>query len=92
MEMVLIVLTTIVVLAVHAIAKPEMPKPIPVYVPPKPKRKRGVKNEVDPNVKVAQKTLVSFGFTATEAKKLLEGVSASTAEEYVTKAMKKVKV
>lgn len=46
----------------------------------------------DPLFDEAKEMLVNMGYTATEAKDLLQGVTGTTAQEYVQKAMEKVKV
>jgi hypothetical protein len=53
------------------------------------KIKKPVMNEVQ---KAAKVQLQSFGFSATEAKKMLEGINASTIEQYVQEAMRRVEV
>jgi Holliday junction resolvasome RuvABC DNA-binding subunit len=46
----------------------------------------------DPLFDEAKKMLVNMGYTATEAKDLLQGVTGSTAQDYVNAAMQKVKI
>lgn len=46
----------------------------------------------DPLFKEAKEMLVNMGYSATEAKDLLQGVSGNDVQEYVQKAMEKVKV
>lgn len=64
------------------------PKPKRHKPKPKPKRKTGL-NDMQ---KLAKDTLVTMGYSATEAKKMLEGINASTPEQYVQEAMKRVKI
>lgn len=40
----------------------------------------------------AKKALMELGFSATEAKKMLESINANTVEEFVKKAMEKIEV
>jgi len=68
-------------------------KPYPTFKPIKSKRKaKPTKPAVDPNWASAKATLVTLGFSAAEAAKLLAGINAATTEEYVSQAMNKVKI
>ena len=51
-----------------------------------------VKPAPDPLIGEAKDILVTMGYSATESKKMLEGISASTVEEYINEAMKRVKI
>ena len=59
---------------------------------PKPKPIKKVKAQPSKEWVEAKSTLMELGFTAAEAKEMLNNVSASTAEQYVTQAMKRVKI
>ena len=56
------------------------------------KKTRSKPNIVDPNLKEAKRMLVDMGYTATEAKTLLQNIEANSAESYISKAMHKVKL
>lgn len=69
--------------------------PVQVEVQPQPKRRRATpkrKAGLNDMQKLAKDTLVTMGYTATEAKKLLMEVHASTPEQYVQEVMKRVKI
>ena len=93
MGLVFAVLVVIILIANKNIPEPFIPtsKPKKVWDKPKPRAKSKAK-PVDPLLKSAQSTLVSLGFPASEANKLLAGVMGATVEEYVSNAMKKVKI
>ena len=57
-----------------------------------PRKKKQRPSGLNDMQKAAKTQLQSFGFSATEAKKMLEGIKASTVEQYVNEAMKKVKI
>lgn len=59
---------------------------------PPPEKLVGAPQPIDDNKVKAQNTLVTIGYTVTEAKKMLVGITASTAEQYVSEAMKRVKI
>jgi len=63
-------------------------EPTKIKIKAKPK----AKVEEDPNLKVAKTTLIASGWTATEAKQMLADITASTPDEYISKAMMKVKI
>lgn len=71
--------------------KPIPPKPIPV-VAAKKKKVGKVKPQVDPAWNSAKSNLVLMGYSATEAKKMLDGLKCSTPEQYINQAMKRVKI
>jgi len=56
------------------------------------KKKNSVRAQSDPIKKSAKNVLISFGYTATEAKKMLQPLSCGTVDQYVNQAMKKVKI
>ena len=47
---------------------------------------------LDSNKKLAKDTLVSLGFSVKESKEMLKDLHAATPEEYVSQAMRKVKI
>ena len=66
---------------------------IPLKIECKRKPKTKVKKPtMDSKQTAAKIQLVSFGFSATEAKKMLEGIRASTVEQYIQEAMRNVKI
>jgi Holliday junction resolvasome RuvABC DNA-binding subunit len=60
--------------------------------PPKKNKSGKRKVQSDPIKQSAKSTLVTFGYSATEAKKALEGLSCNSVEEYVNQVMCKVKI
>lgn len=60
--------------------------------PPKKNRYNRKKTQSDPIKQSAKTTLMTFGYTATEAKKALEGLNCNSVEEYVNQVMCKVKI
>ena len=104
MEYVIIFFIIVMVIVVSLQQKPNPPKLIAkppkrvkaiTMVKYKPKKKAKIKKEKidkDPTVNDAKKSLVSLGFSATEAKHLLSGITASSVEDYVNQAMRKVKI
>lgn len=74
---------------------PEPVKHVSIEVKPakQTKQKKSTKTKKsDPTWDEAKKTIVSFGFSATEAKKMLEGINANDVNTYVNEAMKKIDV
>jgi len=86
------IIVVIAILVMEHVNTPKfIPKPLPpIYYQKKPKKKS--KPKIDPNVVEAKKRLVTFGYTATEAKKMLEGMTAKSVDDYVNQALKKVKI
>jgi Holliday junction resolvasome RuvABC DNA-binding subunit len=66
--------------------------PVKKVVRPVTKRTPISKSQHDPLFDEAKKMLVNMGYTATEAKGLLQGVTGSTAQDYINAAMQKVKI
>lgn len=67
---------------------------VPKKAKPKAKAKAvpKAKPKADPLLAAAKAAIVSLGYPASEASKLLQGITATTVESYVSQAMKKVKI
>ena len=85
----------IMVLVVYKELTTKEPEPVITFSFEKPKynkKKNSVKSQSDPIKQSAKNVLISFGYTATEAKKMLQPLSCGTVDQYVNQAMKKVKI
>jgi len=89
-----IVCIVIIVLVVCKELTTKEPEPIVTFSfdVPKNNKKKSVRAQPDPIKQSAKNILVSFGYTATEAKKMLQPLNCGTIDQYVNEAMKKVKI
>ena len=91
-------MAAIVIVVVRELNTPPQPKPcIEIAIKPtktktKKKKETKAKPKADPIVNEAKKQLMMFGHTATEAKEMLKGLNASTTQDYVNQALRKVKI
>lgn len=67
-------------------------QPLPTPTRSNTKKTKNNNKKEDGLVKEAKEMLVNMGYSATEAKELLSGVSGSSVQDYVQKAMEKVKI
>ena len=72
------------------LALPTIIQPDPPRLVVKSKSKKKIVK--DPMKVEAKKQIVSFGFPAEQADKVLQGLNASSVQEYIQEAMKRIKI
>lgn len=88
-----IIFVIVIILTIVSDKKKEKEPVITVRINPPKKNKSGKrKMQSDPIKQSAKSTLMTFGYSATEAKKALEGLNCNSVEEYVNQVMCKVKI
>lgn len=88
-----IIFVIVIILTIVSDQKKEKEPVITVRINPPKKNKSGKRKvQSDPIKQSAKSTLMTFGYSATEAKKALEGLSCNSVEEYVNQVMCKVKI